>query len=333
MAYVYRHFIPKNTAPAGAHRIGVYDSTGRKVCSIPLGGLTPPTKDKLYSFGLVSDIHIMPWNASIGTLMSSKFENALKWFSEQAASFVCVTGDMVQRGFVNSSGEYVTDEFEEYRRICNLFPNLPIYEICGNHESMYANITNHLEELETYTGNTLTYSITHNDDLFIFIGQPAQLQVMSDDALQWLSDTLETNTGRRCFVFIHSYIEEDSGDPGDHRENSIFETWGTSNKNAFMELMRQYDNAVLFHGHSHMKFQYQEYDTNANYTERNGFKSVHIPSLGLPRDIDFDTNQSKDDPSASQGYIVDVYDDCIVLNGWDFIGNKPVPLGTYKIET
>jgi hypothetical protein len=40
-----------------------------------------------------------------------------------------------------------------------------------------------------------------------------------------------------------------------------------------------------------------------------------------------------DDRTASQGYIVDVYDDCIVLNGWDFIENKPIPLGTYKIET
>jgi hypothetical protein len=35
----------------------------------------------------------------------------------------------------------------------------------------------------------------------------------------------------------------------------------------------------------------------------------------------------------SQGYIVDVYDDCIVLNGMDFISNKPIPLGVYKIDT
>jgi hypothetical protein len=39
------------------------------------------------------------------------------------------------------------------------------------------------------------------------------------------------------------------------------------------------------------------------------------------------------DDTKSQGYIVDVYADCIVLNGWDFIGSKPVPLGVYKINT
>ncbi len=37
--------------------------------------------------------------------------------------------------------------------------------------------------------------------------------------------------------------------------------------------------------------------------------------------------------SESQGYIVDVYDDCIVLNGMDFINNKPVPLGVLQINT
>jgi hypothetical protein len=35
----------------------------------------------------------------------------------------------------------------------------------------------------------------------------------------------------------------------------------------------------------------------------------------------------------SQGYIVDVYDDCIVLNGVDMINQKPLPIGTYKIDT
>ena len=38
-------------------------------------------------------------------------------------------------------------------------------------------------------------------------------------------------------------------------------------------------------------------------------------------------------PSESQGYIVDVYKDCIVLNGMDLVNNKPVPLGTFKIDT
>lgn len=331
--YRYTHFIKENIAPSGAKSIGVYDGNGKKIYTLPLGRMKPPSGEKLYSFGLVSDIHIQPWNASIGSLISSKLENALKWFEEQGAAFVCSTGDMVQRGFVNSSGNVVTDEFGEYKRICDLFPHLPIYELCGNHESMYADITGYLTELKAYTGNDLVYAIEQGDDLFLFIGQPKQLWVMSDEALQWLYEALEENRNKRCFVFIHSYIEEDSGDAKDLRENSIFEDWGTKKKTAFMNLMAHYKNAVLFHGHSHIKFESQELDKSANYTAKNGFKSVHIPSLGRPRSIDLASSSTPYADTEAQGYLVDVYEDCIVLNGMDLVGKNPVSLGIFKIDT
>lgn len=60
MGYIYNHLIPQNTAPKGAKNIGVYDSNGEKVFTIPLGRMTPPTGTKRYSFGLVSDTHVCP---------------------------------------------------------------------------------------------------------------------------------------------------------------------------------------------------------------------------------------------------------------------------------
>jgi hypothetical protein len=171
------------------------------------------------------------------------------------------------------------------------------------------------------------------DDMFILLGQPSAGAVMSADDFQWFKTTLEANKNKRCFVFVHSYIEEDSGDAKDFRENSIFDMWGAANKNAFMNLLKQYNNVILFHGHSHIKFECQELDKNANYTEKNGFKSVHVPSLGRPRDIDVDSVTTPYKDAEAQGYIVDVYDDCIVLNGMDFVNKKTVPFGTYKIDT
>lgn len=330
MKYKYTHFIKENTAPKGAKNIVVYDSSGNKVCTIPLGRMTPPTKEKLYSFGLVSDVHVQPYS-TIGSVISTKFENALRWFEEQGAVFVCISGDFFNRGFVNSSGTYTTDEADEYKRIIDLFTNLIIYVLCGNHESYNEAITNRLTELKTYTGCDLTYTITQGNDLFIFVGQPSGSVVMSDDDFVWLGETLGANKDKRCFVFVHSYIEEDSGDAKDLRENSIFDYWGATKTNAFIELLNQYSNVILFHGHSHIKFEYQELDKSANYTDKNGFKSVHIPSLGVPRDIDVENMEVVNDSSAGQGYIVDVYDDCIVLNGMDLVKNVPVPLGVYKI--
>jgi predicted phosphodiesterase len=332
MPYVYRHFIPENTAPSGAQRIGVYDSDGNKVCTIPLGGLTPPGGDPQYSFGLVSDIHL--WKSETTWGGNRKFDNALTRFENYGCAFCAHCGDITQTGLYDEGDKATLQpgQFAKYQEICNKH-TIPVYGLCGNHESYMNPIANNLTELKQYTGTDLYYAVEHGGDVFIFIGQPSWDDVMSDDALAWLQTTLANNVNRRCFVFIHSYIEEDSGDAVDYRENSVFDDWGAIKTEAFMNIMRQYPNAILFHGHSHIKFECQEYDEHATYTERNGFKSVHVPSVGKPRGIILSTGETPEDNNGSQGYIVDVYDDCIVLNGWDFIGNKPVPLGVYKIAT
>lgn len=367
MAYVYRHFIPQNTAPSGAKSIGVYNSNGEKVCSIPLGRMTPTTKEKLYSFGLVSDVHIGASNISAYGYSWTKFDNTLSYFKNIGCNFCVICGDLTVTGFYTKAGEDYLDvtQFAKYKEICDKY-DIPVYELMGNHESYYGMpISNNLALMETYTGkSSLSYTIEQGNDLFILLGQPHGSIVMTDVDYTWLCETLEANKDKRCFVFIHPYIEEDSGDPLDVRENSIFDNkyWGEANRNAFMNLLKQYPNVILFHGHSHMKFELQDVDIVSNYTKKNGFKSVHIPSLATPRDIKYtyvkrdangeviETNEtlvqdttgslgtlekmeSKDDPTASQGYIVDVYDDCIVLNGMDLINNKPISLGTYKIDT
>ena len=350
MEYKYTHFIPQNTAPKGAKKIGVYNSKGEKVTSIALGGLTPPTSGKLYSFGLVSDIHLYKtdeygnYPAWVDWFPNEKFENALSHFKNEGCAFCVVCGDLTQTGLYERTDEsdpsttYLDEaQFAKYEEICNKHKdNIEIYELAGNHECYYSQpLTNNLDKWATYTGRgVLSYTITKGNDLFIFCGEPNENDVMTEVDFKWLKETLANNQGERCFVFVHSYIEEDSGDPADKRENSIFETW--SYKTAFINLLKSYPNVILFHGHSHMKFECQELDKKANYTDVNGFKSVHIPSLGRPRNLDLTPNISKPTPYADdegQGYIVDVYEDCIVLNGLDLINNKPVPLGTYKIDT
>ena len=341
MAYKYTHFIPQNIAPSGAKSISVCDSNGNKIHTISLGRLKPPTKEKLYSFGILSDIHVH-FNPYVAWQPISKFDNALTYFENKGCAFCVACGDLTNTGFYLRTNESVSgteyldeQQFAKYKEICDKH-TIPVYELMGNHESYYGMpITNNLDKLETYTGKgVLSYTIEQGNDLFILCGQPKDAWVMSDADFTWLIETLETNKNKRCFVFVHSYIEEDSGDATDIRENSIFESW--SKKSAFMSLLRQYPNAILFHGHSHMMFESQQYDDNANYTERNGFKSVHIPSSGVPRELFWDDVnkkyywQAKD--GESQGYIVDVYDDCIVLNGIDLINNKPIPLGTFKID-
>lgn len=331
MAYVYRHFIAQNVAPKGAKNIVVYNSNNEKVMDIPLGGLTPPNTQKLYSFGLVSDVHLHQttptWQAN------NKLDSALSYFESQGCTFCTHCGDLVNEGFyidINGSTQYSTGQWDMFSSI-RAKHNIPIYGICGNHESYGKEITNNLTELKTYTGTDLYYSITQGNDLYVFLGQPKGTIPMTDEALQWCYETLEANRNKRCFVFVHPYITNDSGNAlNAYSSNPIFDWWGTKTT-AFKNLLCHYKNTILFHGHSHFMFECQELDDTANYTEKNGFRSVHIPSLSIPCAIVDGVRTSQND--KSYGYIADVYEDCIVLNGIDLINNIPVPLGTFKIDT
>lgn len=366
MAYKYTHFIPQNTAPSGAQKIGVYDSTGKRICGIDLGGLKPPTSPIQYSFGLVSDIHL--WKTAPTWDGNAKFDKALTYFESKNCSFCAHCGDITQTGLYNEGDKVnlAPEQFAKYKELCDKH-TIPVYGICGNHESYVNPITNNPDELKYYTKTPLTYTISSaaasdntvgttvrpniyapiGDDLFIMIGQASwytQEAPMSDSDFSWLKTILANNKNRRCFIFIHSYIEEDSGDAKDVRENSMFENW--NKKTEFMNLLSNNTNVILFHGHSHMKFENQKYyDSskpldkdqlsykNANYTHINGFKSVHVPSLAMPRDINFSTNESVNDNVASEGYIVDVYEGCIVLNGIDMVNKEYIPWGILKIDT
>jgi len=334
MIHKYQGFIRQNIAPKGAGGIGIYDGDGKKVGTVALGRLSPVTKKKLYSVGIVSDVHFSEtepaWNPS------GKLEAALTYFEQEGCAFVCNSGDMTQTGFYDEN-DYVDDgtltfdaaQFARYKQICDAHA-IPVYEVCGNHESYARPITDNLTELASYAGAEMYYSVTQGSDVYLFISQPQGSIPMADEALQWCYETLEANRNKRCFVFVHPYISDDSGNPLEAYDNPIFDGWGTKTT-AFKNLLSHYKNTILFHGHSHMMWECQELDKTANYTEVNGFRSVHIPSLCRPASIVNGSRTYQD--TKSYGYLMDVYADCIVLNGRDFVGGKWVPTGTFKIDT
>ena len=329
MAYIYKHFIPQNIAPEGTIKIGVYDINDNRVCSIPLGGLTPPNEDKLYSFGLVSDIHL--YKSSVVWNPDTKFDNALTYFESKGCALCVHCGDITQTGLFNEGDTVNKDvaQIAKYDEICNKH-TINVYGIYGNHESYVVPIINNLSDIKVYTKTDLYYTVSHGNDLFIFIGQPKGSIPMTDEALQWLYNTLESNRNKRCFIFVHPHIS--SGNAlGAYTSNNFFAGWGLKTT-AFKNLLKHYKNTILFHGHSHIKYVCQEVDSQANYSEKDGFKSVHVSSIGRPRDITNGTLNSYDN-AESEGYLVDVYADYIVLNGYDFIDGKAIPIATYKIDT
>lgn len=328
MEYRYNGFIPQNIAPKGAKSLAICNASGNKIYTIPLGKMTHPTGTKLYSFGLISDLHIVENGLAVTWNPSTKVDNVLTYFESMGCVFCASTGDNTNRGFYESDGTtFNANQFEEYKRVCDLH-SIPVYGACGNHDSYFKAITESITELETYTGKGLYFLIEQGNDVHIFLGQSASTTPMSDEALQWFYETLEMNRNKRCFVYVHPYL--DGGNANDLYGNDVFSWWGTKTT-VFKNLLKHYKNTILFHGHSHNSFDCQEVDKTANYNESTGFRTTHVPSVSRPTEI-VDGVRTTDD-TKSFGYVVDVYSDYIVLNGMDFINDDFAPLGVLKIDT
>jgi hypothetical protein len=105
-------------------------------------------------------------------------------------------------------------------------------------------------------------------------------------------------------------------------------------------------NTVWFSGHSHWKWYLQKYEEKANIYrsyDDNGNPTcgwcVHIPSCASPIDSN-GTNTRVTKGLESEGGIVDVYEDCVMIRGIVFkdaddteYSNLYTPISQYKLDT
>ena len=318
-------FIPQNIAPANAKRLVLFDKNGNKVCNIPLGNLAAPKiGEKLYSFGALSDVHI-PYETA-----EADFQRALTFLTEtEKVDFICVCGDLISQG----TSAYLS----QYKNCVDTYaPNTAVYAIAGNHESYAVDWTQNGEAtvrnlMETYTEQPLHYSFTQGNDVFIMVGICADSANFGTGGLQWLYETLEANRDKRCFVFQHIRPDDSCGNAYGIYANDI---WNGTQATVFENLMKHYKNVIFFHGHSHLRLNLQTRTNLANIDEKYGRYSVHIPSLAVPRTGDITGANSREDLySESEGYVVDVYENHIVLRGRDFVKGEFIPIAQYCLDT
>lgn len=320
----YEKFIPHNIAPYRVKRIGVYNkANGSKVGEFHCQNLKlKRLGKKLYSFGALSDIHLQY------TTAQTDFQKALTYLNDsEDVNFTCICGDLTDNG--------EDGDFQTYVEYVNTYsPNTPVYECAGNHDA-YDNMIA-FDRLIPYTGHGLYYTFTVDNDLFIMFGTQwydttgQLISPFSHESLQWLYETLEANRNKRVILFQHYLRFDGSGKP--YPQNPTGKVLEYSTEGAvFMSLMEHYKNVVWFHGHSHTKFDCQEDCSYANYDRMYGCHSVHIPSLAVPRDYVEDAYVSK--YAESEGYVVDVYKNHIVLRGRDFVKEKFLPIANYCIDT
>ena len=321
MSAIYYKFIPQNCAPPNSKRIGIYDKNNmrRGFIKVP-SNMLASSGNKLYSFGALSDVHIQYQTAKDDLI------KALNFFETYKADFVCICGDLTSNGS--------NDQLSEYKSCINENADIPVYAISGNHESWSNTSDGAIQNrIESYTEHPLYYTFNCGDDVFIMLGiiNDGEGLLFADGELQWLYETLEVNRNKRCFVFEHVRPQDACGNAYGIYSNDI---WGGTEATVFENLLRHYKNIVLFHGHSHLKFDLQTKTNLANYDKVFGCHSVHISSIAVPRTGDATGAPSRIELYAqSEGYVVDVYENEIMLKGRDFIKGKYLPIATYKLDT
>lgn len=279
--------------------------------------------DKLYSFGALSDVHI-DGDGTDENSAANDFSRALRFFNSYA-SLVGISGDLSRENGYN--------ELSLFKNIVDSNATIPVYASRGNHDCRYS-----ISDFETYTGGGLYFERTYNNDVFLFLGMNEENYgdaCFTTEELTWLETKLENYKNQRVFLFFHVFMPNTCGNinnlyPWDGLNSS------SSNVSKFLSLMTKYKNVVYFSGHSHLEFNCQKFGDHANiFSNGTTCHRVHIPSCAYPRKNDNGTDSSNtyDNNEGSEGYLVDVYENCIVLKGIDFTKNKFLPIANYLLDT
>ena len=357
MATNFTDLIKNNVAPYSASKIGVYGSDGSRVGEIPLGAFKPNYGERLYRFGLLSDVHN---EDSQTTENAQDFINALTELNnKESIEFICITGDLTQ--YSHSTGNIATEMTLYQNNLNAAGVNKPVYVTTGNHDCPGSTDVDYttfyqkagLSDIAPSSGATASYEVTKTHttsrgttvtDHFLFLTMRRYEFTSStyyDADITWLGNKLEAYKNDRCFVFTHMFFPDYAGNL-----NRIYPSGNwlsgpqlTSLKN----LIDSYPRSYWFSGHSHWKWYLQKYEDKANiYPTSNSGRTtgwaVHIPSCASPIDSDGSSRVSM--PLQSEGGVVDVYEDYVDIRGIEFKGPgdsnynmKYIPVAQYRLYT
>ena len=330
--WTYSYFNELNIAPSNATKIALL-SNNQILSSVDLTNdfkfNTKAYGNKLYSVGLLSDIHIDgngDGNNSDSGNSQSDFINALQYFNNKSVDFICICGDITYYGY--------DADYEAYKTLVNTYSNnIPIKAIRGNHECYVNGSSNYDNENTKFQENIndLYYEYIYNNDFYLFCGMYGESSTtpLLNDEFIWLSNKLEEHKNKRVFLFVHYYY----GDVGN--VNHIVSIHEPIDNETFIYLITKYKNVIYFSGHTHLAFDTQKYGKYNNIKQSGDIcHRVHIPSCAKPRtSADGIEGSAQVYSAGSEGYLMEVYENGILLKGVNFETNKLLPIANYYLNT
>lgn len=329
--YPYTEFINYNIAPYSATHIGVYNDNGTRVGIIKLGHFKPNYGNRLFRFGILSDVHNSSDESAEPT---DDIKRALRYFNDkQSVSFTCICGDLT-----NSASE---TGFSIYKQnVQESSPNTPVYATTGNHD---VQSELNIDRWRQYVGTEPTYEYTHTINNiqyhFLFLGMyywslGTNGNPYKEQDIDWLANKLELYRNEKCFVITHLFFPDRAG--------NLLKIYPQGNWLQGSQLIRlenlckEYPSTIWFSGHSHWKWYLQKYQATENVyqNEKEGSYCVHISGCASPIDSNGQPNTSDarvTKPLESEGAIVDVYEDYIDIRCMDLKNMLYLPIAQYRL--
>ncbi len=272
----------------------------------------------IMSFGVSSDMHIGGGNTQYEN--EKKFENSLKQYNKliPKASAMVFVGDLTNRG--------TTIQYSAFNRIVkdNLKNTKTKIYTMGNHEyfntkpsydtgSIWADskalgdFKSNMKVKDVYGEEIIggyQFIYLSGDQMWINGNSNQDDAIISDQQYNWLENTLKKTTDKTkpVFIFLHQALNDTvAGSNFYHRENNNIRLYN---------ILKNYPQAILFSGHSHLTAK------NQNTVFQEAFTMVNTSSVG---DV-WDRNYALND--RSEGVVVDVYSDKVVIKHRDFALNE-----------
>ncbi len=291
---------------------------------------------KSYTFSALSDPHFNK---------GDYFVTALDFLDGLGIDFVGVAGDITNAGEVALMQKFSNAiKDREYS----------VYTVGGNHdtpaikngawiENMNTDIITNPEVVNIATnGIDFVYKPAKmGGDVFVFLTQTSwyypespssdEYTILTKEQLDWLSNVLEEYKDTTVYLFFHTLLSAPDGTQASAVGNLVTPSgysydlpysYGAADEIEFRSLLKKYKNVIYFSGHSHWMFELEKYNINLNVSNFNDEYAymVHIPSVCEPRNIDENGNRISKTGDFSEGWILDVYDDVIILTPVDFLG-------------
>lgn len=306
----------------------------------------------------------------------SDYQRALTFYKNNGVDFLCINGDIVANSRnANETADEETREIAMHEWLSEIqlfahynseyFPDKPIYATTGNHDAnpygfsngksstapynlgmtipIYGDGTKTAEEVWTeIVDRNPRFVIEQGNDVFIFLPMYYYNYVtfFKDGDKAWLETELGSHKNKRVFLFFHPMVSGTYDIDG----NGINHTETRGDVQDFINMMNNNPNVIWFTGHSHYNLWREgkvQPDGVTPYVNPNTYQSgdsmimVHCPSCAYIRNKTASGSVSRDN-DGSQGLLVDVFADRVVIKGVDFAqgdGGMFIPKATYVINT